>query len=454
MKLFLYLIFVITFSSAVEAVTYNKKINTAKSWRKINLIYSHDFTSQNYWSTPIPADCFFVFDSSAATGFTFKPVLRCTEHISLLRSDATATHWQREQNQHGFFIFNLPDTGIHHVHARIKSILPSAPSLNGNSLTSESLISKNDSTITGVFKRHSSNVKSWLFKTLSTGKLSTIHATPTHQFYVKYLNEWLPLSKITSDMTLIDSQNNTVSLVCHGKNKHCGIPWHPGRMTTIYNIEVYKKHDYFAGEQMLLVHNCGMGWLKSRIFAIFKTQKSHAAPLPVLDDNQQNAFLSASNRVIHVLKGEEGTVYNDQDDFFNSVEKAVKTCNAELEEADLPFMAMDIKTEMALDFETQGCNLLYHKLTFSLHDNPDSTTVTVPFSKVRLNRMGDGRYLVHGNNARSYINIGDLILTDGRKQIRDGKMGLVDNKPSDFTMTPTVHSDLFKALFKLEASIK
>ena len=443
MKLFLYLILVIPFASTTTAVTYNKKMNMPESLRKINLIYSHDFTNQNYWNTPIPADCFFMFDSSAATGFTFKPVLRCIEHISLLRSDATATHWQREQNQHGFFMLNLPDTGIHHVHARIKSILPSVYPLNGNPLISGSLISKNNSTVIGVFKRHSSSVKSWLFKTLSTGKLSTIHATPTHQFYVKYLNEWLPLSKITSDMTLIDSQNNTVSLVCNHSRQHCGIPWHPGRITTIYNLKVYKKHDYFAGEQMLLVHNCGGNTsFKSKFVALFSLLDQELEPKNENIDarelwhNNKLNFQDASNEITRILRNNIDARYNSDNDFFSSVEKAVETYNHKMQESGLPHMIMDFKVEQKLDDEL---SVYYHSLTFSLHYDP-YRFVTVPFTREDLT-MISGNLVVKAGHYRSYIDVGTI--EDGHYH----NIGLMDRKPSDDINTSRAVPGLFHPLF-------
>ena len=444
MKLFLYLIFLIPFASTTTAVTYNKKMNMPESLRKINLIYSHDFTNQNYWNTPIPADCFFMFDSSAATGFTFKPVLRCIEHISLLRSDATVTHWRREQNQHGFFMLNLPDTGIHHVHARIKSILPSVSPLNDNPLISGSLISKNNSTVIGVFKRHSSNVKSWLFKTLSTGRLSTIHATPTHRFYVEYLNKWLPLSKITSDMTLIDSQNNTVSLVCNHSRQHCGIPWHPGRITTIYNLKVYKNHDYFAGEQMLLVHNCGGNTsFESELAAAFDSviaemqskNKNTDTWESSLHNNKLN-FQLASNDITRVLRNNMNARYNGDSDFFSSVEEAVETYNHKMQESGLPHMQMDFKVEQELDDEL---SVYYHSLKFSLHDDPDRF-VTVPFTREDLTIIS-GALVVKADHYRSYIDVGAI--EDGHYH----EVGLVDRKPSDDMHTSRAVPSLFHPLF-------
>ena len=440
MKLFLCFILLLLFSSLIKAISYGEKMDAPGGMKKIDLVYFHDFTNQNYWDVYTPADCFFVFDSSAATGFTFKPVLRCTEYISLLRSEVTIAHWQREQDQYGFFMFNLPDTGIYHVHAGIKSISPSASSLNGNPLISGSLISKNSSTVTGVFKRHSSSVKSWLFKTLSTGKLSTIHATPTHRFYVKYLNKWLPLSEITSDMTLIDDQNNAVSLVCDRSGQHCGIPWHPGRVTAIYNLEVYKKHDYFAGEQMLLVHNCGRSSMKLRALSIFKTRKTDAGSLPA-PDQSKSVFQSASSKIIRVLRNEDGTGYHGHDDFFASVERAVGVYNDEMRGAGLPHMTMDFRVEQKLDVLAEKID--YHALTFSLHDNPENH-VAVPFTRVKV-IMKDGRCVAQFNPARPCIDIGYVMSGDWKPLCI--RIGLVDNKPSDPVFASRAYPLLFEPLF-------
>ena len=447
MKLSLYLIFLISFSSAIQAAPYNKKINMPESWRKINLIYFHDFTSQNYWSTPIPADCFFMFNSSAATGF--KPVLRCIEHVSLLRSDATVTHWQREQNRHGFFMFNLPDTGIHHVRARIKSILPPVFSLNGNVL-----ISKRNSTVIGVFKRHSSNVKSWLFKTLSTGRLSTIHATPTHRFYVKYLNAWLPLSEITSGMTLIDRQNNAVSLVCYVRNKHCGIPWHPGRVATIYNLEVYKKHDYFAGEQMLLVHNCGGSVRKTTVE--IQASDAHSMEAALVRNKNESVFKRASNKIISVLTNESGVKYDGMREFFDATGRAVEVYNDEMIDAGLSHMQMKFAHDLEMD--RNGCRR-YNSLIFSLHDQSD-ISVEAPFTGVKITTLPSGEEVIYSSEQniftreyplvkRSFIDVGETnLLGLPDKRYKTCHVALIDKLPSDPDNGPRrVTPDLFEAVF-------
>ena len=421
MKSLLYLIFLIFVSPEIQAAD-SREMDTPENRKKVVLTYFHDFSDQNYWDTPIPADCFFVFKSSPAAFFVFKPVLRCTEHISLLRSEALVRHWQRKQKQHGFFLLNLSGTGIHYVHAKIKSILPYAfPPIKNN------LISKKNSTVTGLFKRHSSDVKTYIFKRLSTGELSTINATPTHPFYVKYLNKWLPLEKITSDMILIDSRNNEIALVCHRRKQHCGTPWHPGEITTIYNLEVYKKHDYFAGEQMLLVHNCSRVFLNPSV-----TTEAGAASKPHIDTLQQMLLFhltepfftnTSNNNITRVLKNENGTQYCSDYDFFKAVNAGVSEHNNEMKASRLPFLMVELSVEKVGG--GRATSSAYYNLKFSLCRAPDDFVEVPLMHKYHKTLIKSGRHFIDVGEKAFPNSYGDTIMFE------TARVGLVDCKPSD-----------------------
>ena len=242
--------FICTLQEAAEGALHNFNGINLKDWKKVALVYFHDFPYQHESLQNSP-DCFFVPDLSLASGSVTKSVWRCEERISLLRPAALINRWRREQDTNGAVDFSLPEAGIYHVAAYIES----ASSIENNILPVSS-DSAGTEVVTGFFLRHSMNVRTYTFQSMSTGQLSKINATPEHRFYVKNRHTWMPLYQIISSMVLTDSHNHPVRLRCSDHQPgHCGAPLHPGEITVIYNLEVYKKHVYFAGRQSLLVHN-------------------------------------------------------------------------------------------------------------------------------------------------------------------------------------------------------
>ena len=114
----------------------------------------------------------------------------------------------------------------------------------------------NSNRVTGIYIHDTDNVRTWKF--IDQRKhISIIHATPNHPFYVKNLKKFLPLQKITPAMTLIDDHHHIIHLLCPAqKNGQCGLPYHPDRISTVYNIEVNRQHQYFVSGEHILVHNC------------------------------------------------------------------------------------------------------------------------------------------------------------------------------------------------------
>ena len=112
-----------------------------------------------------------------------------------------------------------------------------------------------DKPIIGVYIHQTNDVRTYTFKD-AKGKLSILHATPVHPFYVKNLHVYLPISKVTNSMQLVGKNNEIIHLLCpKHKHVHCGIPYHKGKITTVYNIEVYQKHFYRVGNHAIKVHN-------------------------------------------------------------------------------------------------------------------------------------------------------------------------------------------------------
>ena len=109
--------------------------------------------------------------------------------------------------------------------------------------------------VIGYFKHYVNDVRVYRFKD-RYGHISTIHATPNHPFYVKELQSFLPISQVKQTMALIGIAHHAVHLVCKTANAtHCGIPYHPGHLFVVYNIEVYRQHIYRVGHLHILVHN-------------------------------------------------------------------------------------------------------------------------------------------------------------------------------------------------------
>ena len=127
----------------------------------------------------------------------------------------------------------------------------SAPSgiLNSNPMP-------DSSRVTGIYVHETNEVYTWRFEN-DKGNIELIHATPNHPFYVKNLKSFLPLKKIQPGMELTDDQRHIIHLRCPpGRHKNCGTPYNPGKIITVYNIEVAGEHQYFVSNTHILVHNC------------------------------------------------------------------------------------------------------------------------------------------------------------------------------------------------------
>ena len=233
----------------------NNKSSTLYSLKqKVTLSYWKDFHYKKSWKHKVFFGCNVVYKKYINT-----EILRCKERAILLYPENLIKHWQHEQALNGYFNFSLPGSENKHVHARIESIVPAADTHKPSSL--------NSNTITGLFIRHSTDVRSYTFKDVATGKTSTINSTPTHLFYVANRHKWMPVYKIAPEMKLMDSRGNIVSILCSDNHENsCGVPFHSGGITTVYNLVVQKRHHYFVGRQAVLVHNgCGDIHLKPNV---------------------------------------------------------------------------------------------------------------------------------------------------------------------------------------------
>ena len=111
--------------------------------------------------------------------------------------------------------------------------------------------------VTGLFITWALNVKSYTFRNTVTGAITRINATPSHPFYVLNKKKFLPVKEVFPSDRLITSKGESVVPVCPaGRHNHCGKVYAHGAPVPVYNLEVYDKHQYFAGQTSVLVHNC------------------------------------------------------------------------------------------------------------------------------------------------------------------------------------------------------
>ena len=236
-------------------------ISKTGRWKEVDLVYKKTLY-QN-----LPDDSKTITECVRAYGAAGKTLFKCKEHIMLLRPESVINHWLTEQLQTGYINLTIKEFGLINTPAYISAVKPAPVSqkcylplfsksnkattgLNRTNYTTDS------SCVTGTFKRHVNNAKSYTFKNLFTGRTETIHATPNHLFYVKNKHRFIALDKIAPTDELLTLSGYKMRLLCpEGKKAHCGMRWKKNNIATVYNLEVYKEHEYFAGNNKIYVHN-------------------------------------------------------------------------------------------------------------------------------------------------------------------------------------------------------
>ncbi len=234
-------------------------------WYAVDLIYSKTFPYKASLQHDLPINCTamsvsLLKKSTIASPLVTTPsILFCQEHIHLLRSLKWVIYYQMLQKKQGYISLNFPEMGVNHIKAHMF--------INSTVQISQTALQEPTSRpVSGLFIRHVQTVKDYTFKNENTGEISHIHATPEHPFYVMEKHQYIPVSQLSSTDLLINSSGEKVAIICPKYKFHnCGKPYHQGQVTTVYNLEVYKKHCYFAGKAGIKVHNnyhkceiCGM----------------------------------------------------------------------------------------------------------------------------------------------------------------------------------------------------
>ena len=189
-----------------------------------------------------------VENCSKITGQPYR--LMCREEIVLIRPKRLSDQWSKEQHHKGYIDLNMKEFGIEHIKAYITSVIP----FISTSFKTDSY-NKNTKLVTGIFKRHSFNVHTYTFKNINTGRLSSLRATPNHRFYIKNRQVFLAIKNITKKDTLITSDGSSIKRVYSDRNTQITGSDKTNSPTLVYNLEIQKKHTYFAGSDNILVHN-------------------------------------------------------------------------------------------------------------------------------------------------------------------------------------------------------
>ena len=182
--------------------------------------------------------------------------LTCREQVELIRPKSLVESWIKEQYKQGYIDFTVSEFGIQHAKARMDHVVPFI-----SEFFKEDSDNSNEQLVTGVFKRHSVNVGLYVFKNVQTGKISSIHVTPEHPFYSKSRRVFLPLKNVTAKDILMTDNGDNVKLVYSDRNIRTTSGNNAGIPRQVYNMEVKKKHIYFAGQDKIMVHNtclCGI----------------------------------------------------------------------------------------------------------------------------------------------------------------------------------------------------
>ncbi len=226
--------------------SYDNQPITPKAWEEVDFIYYDNFPYKSSYANKTIADC------KKASNSNKIAILRCTEHMHLLRPKTRVRQWQKEQKRQGWVPVTIKEFGIDDVHGHITAIKPT--SVNTTHLN---IKQSHHSPVIATFVRHVLEVQTYTFKDLKTGKLSKVTATPNHKFYVANKKEFESIQAISSKDQLVSATGHQVQLVCGSdKENHCGTNYGvKGVPVTVYNLEVYRQHRYFVGKEQLLVHN-------------------------------------------------------------------------------------------------------------------------------------------------------------------------------------------------------
>ncbi len=263
-------------SSSTFLPSYDSQPITPKTWEEVDFVYYHDFPCKVTCIDKIIPGC------RKANNDRGKVVLRCTEHMNLLRPKTMVRQWQQEQKKQGRVSVTIKEFGVNNVHGYITAIKPTTVNT-----THLDINRSHQSPAIAFFGRHVLKVRTYQFKDVNTEQIISISATPEHRFYVKNYNAFVPIQDLSPKDNLISATGHQIHLLCKGnRNSHCGVSYGvKGVPVEVYNLEVYQKHRYFVGKAQILVHNtchkceiCGKSFRESRLLRVHRRVHTKEKP--------------------------------------------------------------------------------------------------------------------------------------------------------------------------------
>ena len=209
----------------------------------VKIAYNNDFSySKNYENRSIEGCYKFHLTEHNI-------VLRCREYISIIRPGVVLKKWLELQRKKKYFIFSLNEFGILNAKSEIVSVQPASWFVkelmrvkNGNSIVS------------GVFIRHTTDVRKYGFMREGNTEITYINATKNHPFYVRNRGGFIPVGTISAADLLMNEDGKPFLLQSRNDLKEDRkLNTHIPRI--VYNIELHSKHTYFVGKQKIFVHN-------------------------------------------------------------------------------------------------------------------------------------------------------------------------------------------------------
>ena len=176
-------------------------------------------------------------------------VLRCREYVSIIRLGGVLKKWLELQQKGKKNIFSLNEFGILNAKAKIVSVQPA------NWFVKELMrVKKGNNIVSGVFIRHTTDVRKYGFMRKGNNEIAYINATKNHPFYVRNRDKFVSVNRISATDLLINDDGKGFLLhsrsdLKEDKKLNTHIP------RVVYNIELHSNHTYFVGKQKIFVHN-------------------------------------------------------------------------------------------------------------------------------------------------------------------------------------------------------